>query len=151
MNKNTLRAGFVAVVLAGGLIVTTGSASADSGCGPGVTAKTSQRMVTNPLTGKQEMGTVTECPDVKISAGVTVVSSVTPGVGVDFRDDNGNRTSSGLSSRDQFKYLGLKKVGKGEDGMLVKVEQITQGRGGWGELYIGWVPMKYTARPDLLV
>lgn len=149
VKKGAVTAGAVAILLTGGLLVTAPAAAADSACGPGVSGVSIKRMVKNPLTGQMEMGTVTECPDVKVSSGARIVSSVTPGVGVDFRDDNGRRTGSGLSNRDQFQYLGATKTGDGEDGALVKVRQITQGVGGWGDLYEGWIPVKYTARPDI--
>ena len=81
--------------------------------------------------------------------GIDTVSSVTPSVGVDFRDDHGNRTSSGLSNRDQFEYLNARRQGRSGDGMLIKVRQITHGKGGWGPLYTGWIPVKYTQLPSM--
>jgi hypothetical protein len=76
-------------------------------------------------------------------------SAVTPAVGVDFRDDHGNRTTSGISNRDQFEYLGVQREGKNGDGTLIKVRQLTNGRGGWGKLYTGWIPVKYTQLPSM--
>ncbi len=148
MDKNILRAGFVAVVLMGGLLVTTTAATADTACGPGGEAEVTQETVRNPVTGAMELGTVTTCPDVTTFR-TTVISSVTPAVGVDFRNDDGDRTASGLSSHDQFRFLHLTKEGKGGDGLLIKVRQTTQGKGGWGPLYEGWIPAKYTQIPSM--
>lgn len=89
--------------------------------------------------------TVTDAPD--ITRGHGTVSSVTPSSGVVFRDENGNRTNSGLSPRDKFMYVGQKMQGKGNDGTLILVKQITKGVGGWGPLYLAWIPVKYTANP----
>lgn len=149
MNKKTIAAGAAAVAIAG-TIGLAGTASADSQCGPGATAKVHYENRVNPQTGKTERAKITECPDVVVSGGQgTSISSVTPGVGVDFRDDNGNRTSSGLSNQDQFEYLNAKKPGKNGDGTLIKVKQITKGKGGWGSMYIGWIPVKYTQIPSM--
>lgn len=70
-------------------------------------------------------------------------------VSVYFRDADGNKTDSGLGPGDQFEWLGGKKMGKNGDGMLVEIRQTTTGKGGWGSLYEGWIPMKYTQTPRL--
>lgn len=89
---------------------------------------------------------VTNAPDER-GAGYGKVSSVTPSGGVDFRDVNGDRTSSGLSPADRFQYVGQKRKGKNGDGPLILVKQLTHGKGGWGPLYLAWIPVKYTADP----
>lgn len=135
--RNALAAGFVTVALAGGLLVAAPAALAAS-C---ETGRTKEVTITNPVTGREETGTVTECPTgAKVGS---VIGFVTPAVGVDFRDDNGNRTASGMSPYDQFQYLGQTKAGKNGDGTLIKVRQLTKGKGGWGSLYEGWIPVKY--------
>lgn len=91
--------------------------------------------------------TVTNAPD--ITRGHGSISSVTPSSGVVFRDGNGNRTTSGLSPRDKFMYVGQKMEGKNGDGTLILVKQMTKGVGGWGPLYLAWIPVKYTANPEL--
>jgi len=70
-------------------------------------------------------------------------------VAVDFRDQNGNRTNSGMGAEDQFEWLGGRKPGKNGDGMLIEVKQTTTGKGGWGSLYQGWIPVKYTQIPSM--
>lgn len=147
VKKSVVASGAVTVVLAGGLLVTAPAASADS-CGPGQTARSTTQEVKNPLTGEMEKGTVTECVKADEFTGKTI-SFVTPAVGVDFRDDNGNRTASGLSSNDQFEYLGEKRAGVNGDGTLIRIRQITTGKGGWGSRYEGWIPVKYTSVPSL--
>jgi hypothetical protein len=72
-----------------------------------------------------------------------------PTVSVAFRDEHGNRTGSGMSASDQFEWLGGKKMGKDGDGMLIEVRQLTKGRGGWGDRYTGWIPVKYTQIPAM--
>lgn len=134
--KTALKAAAASAVLAGTLVVAAPAAMADS-CPVG-----------------QEMtawgcGTVEDHPEQNESRGISTISSVKPSVGVDFRDANGNRTASGLSSRDQFKWLGETMPGNGTDGPLIKVEQISKNSGGWGPLYIGWIPVKYTQAPSL--
>jgi hypothetical protein len=100
----------------------------------------------------QEM-TVMGCATVKnyddetIRQGTGSTSFVT--VDVDFRDNDGNRTSSGMSNQDQFEWLGGKKPGKNGDGMLIEVKQISTGKGGWGSLYQGWIPVKFTSAPRM--
>lgn len=117
---------------AGGL--TVGGASAVGHCSPG-----------QVVTGFG-CGTVKEtAPDE--TRGGTITTAVT--FDVNFRDDNGDRTSSGLGANDQFHYLGAKKMGKNGDGMLIKVKQTTTGQGGWGSLYEGWIPVKYTQLPSM--
>ena len=69
--------------------------------------------------------------------------------GVDLRDGNGNRTTSGLGPDDQFEWLGGKKPGKNGDGTLIEVKQVTTGKGGWGPLYEGWIPVKFTQIPSM--
>lgn len=99
--------------------------------------------------------TVFGCAEVQHYEGETVqrgtgkISAVTPSQGVTLRDKNGNRTGSGLSNQDQFEWLGGKKPGKNGDGVLIEVKQITQGKGGWGSDYIGWIPVKYTQAPQM--
>lgn len=88
---------------------------------------------------------VTTAPDE--STGTGTISAVT--VNVSFRDEGGNKTGSGISTEDQFQWLGQKKPGKNGDGTLIKVKQITHGKGGWGPLYEGWIPVKFTQAPAL--
>ncbi|MER6605754.1 hypothetical protein ABT282_07515 [Streptomyces sp. NPDC000927] len=148
MNTNTKRAAAVtaaAVAITGSALVT--SASADSACGPGVEAKVSQRMVHNPASGKREMGTVTECPDTSTRSTGGTISSITPSEGVDFRNNNGFKTGSGLSNRDRFRYLGETRTFNGE--VMIRVKQITSGMGGYGSLYEGWIPVRFTANPSM--
>ncbi|MCP9209510.1 hypothetical protein [Streptomyces cucumeris] len=129
MNKSTaLKAAAASAVLAGSLAIGAPAASA-AGCPEGQV--------------KTSMG----CG--KTSKGTNSISSVTPAVGVDFRDASGNRTSSGLSNSDQFEWLGGKMTGKGDDGMLIEVRQVTHDMGGWGPLYQGWIPVKYTQLPGM--
>lgn len=134
--KNAAAASLAAVSLAGGLLAAAPAASAAPCDGQSVSVS-----VTDPATGDKRQGTATSCTEAGQIG--SVIGFVTPAVGVDFRDDNGNRTTSGLSPRDQFKYLGQRKVGINGDGTLIKVRQITQGMGGWGDLYEGWIPEKY--------
>lgn len=89
---------------------------------------------------------VTTAPD-EVKQGTNVNSAVT--VDVDFRDAQGNRTSSGMGNEDQFQWLGGKKPGKNGDGALIQVRQLTRGQGGWGPLYEGWIPVKYTQIPSM--
>ena len=89
---------------------------------------------------------VTHYPD-ELKDGDTGIISA-PSVSVAFRDESGNRTGSGMSKWDQFKWLGGKKPGKNGDGTLIEVEQITKGKGGWGSRYRGWIPVKYTQAPE---
>jgi hypothetical protein len=79
--------------------------------------------------------------------GGSTTSAVT--VPVDFRDADGNRTSSGLGVNDQFHWLGGKKQGKNGDGLLIEIRQTTHGGGGWGPLYEGWIPVKFTQIPSM--
>ncbi|MFE0472539.1 hypothetical protein ACFW2V_13085 [Streptomyces sp. NPDC058947] len=90
---------------------------------------------------------VTDYEDETVQQGTGSHSAVT--VDVTFRDDQGNRTTSGMSSQDQFEWLGGKKPGKNGDGMLIEVKQISRGKGGWGPLYQGWIPVKYTHIPRM--
>jgi hypothetical protein len=85
-------------------------------------------------------------PDEK-RQGTGTISAVT--VDVDFRNGDGERTNSGISTEDQFEWLGGKKPGRDGDGELIEVRQITQGKGGWGPLYQGWIPVKYTQIPQM--
>lgn len=91
--------------------------------------------------------TVTHHPDEENRRDTGITSAVT--VNVSFRDNHGNKTDSGISTEDQFKWLGGKKLGKNGDGMLIEVEQTTEGKGGWGSLYQGWIPVKYTQIPSM--
>lgn len=88
-------------------------------------------------------------PDQSSSSGTNIRSSITPAGGVDFRDSRGNRTGSGISNEDQFEWLGGKKPGKNGDGTLIEVKQVTHGKGGWGPLYQGWIPVKFTQLPSM--
>ena len=118
-------------VLAGGAVAGVG---ATTHCNPG-------EVLIGGSCGKVT-GTM---PDETRGTGVT--SAVT--VDVDFRDTNGNRTNSGISTQDQFEWLGGKKQGKGGDGTLIEVKQITHGKGGWGPAYKGWIPVKFTQIPGM--
>lgn len=131
--KTALKAAAASAALAGSLLVIAPAASAAS-CPSGQVA----------IAGG--CGTVVgTLPDQ--SHGTT--GSVVPEVGVDFRDEHGHRTGSGLSNQDQFRYLDQKKDGLNGDGTLIKVRQTTKGKGGWGELYEGWIPVKYTQLPKM--
>lgn len=90
---------------------------------------------------------VTQYPDETIRQDTGKRSAVV--VNVSFRDANGHKTNSGISTEDQFVWLGGKKQGKNGDGMLIEVEQVTHGKGGWGPLYRGWIPAKYTQLPSM--
>lgn len=92
-------------------------------------------------------GNVTTAPDESHRRGTGSTSAVT--TAVTFRDARGNRTGSGLGIEDQFEWLGSKKQGKNGDGPLIEVRQITHGKGGWGPLYEGWIPAKYTQIPSM--
>lgn len=93
-------------------------------------------------------GKVTQTvPDETIRRGTGTISATT--VNVDFRDENGNRTSSGMGTGDQFEWLGGRKPGKNGDGTLIEVKQTTTGKGGWGDRYEGWIPAKYTQIPSM--
>lgn len=128
----------VAAKIAAGVLVaggaTVGGVSASTHCPP-----------TQVVTGFG-CGTVTETVPGETRGG-SITSAVT--VAVDFRDDNGDRTSSGLGAHDQFQYLGAKKQGRNGDGLLIKVRQTTRGQGGWGSLYEGWIPARWTQIPGM--
>jgi hypothetical protein len=137
-----------AIIATAGVAGATSASAADN-CPPG------QEQVA--AFGKTQCGTVTEIPDPpnQNQTGETggqadsTTSSVTPSVGVILRDDNGALTTSGLSNRDQFEYLGEKMDGKHGDGTLIKIRQTSTGMGGWGELREGWIPVKYTQLPTM--
>ena len=141
MNKKTIAAGAAAVALTGSLAF-AGTAAADS-CKPGQ-VKTAYGCgdVTGEIKGEQGKST-----------GIT--SFVTPAVGVDFRDENGNKTGSGFYPANAFEYLGKKKHGKNGDGTLILVRQMTKAddgavtQSGYGTLYKGWIPVKYTQLPSM--
>lgn len=135
MNKKTIAVGAAAAAIAGTIALGGAASAADCPAGQQMTVR--------------GCGTVTTYPDETRSSETGTSSFVTPAVGVDFRDDNGNRTSSGLSNQDQFVWLGGKKPGKNGDGTLIQVKQTTHGKGGWGSLYIGWVPLKYVSGPEM--
>lgn len=116
---------------AGGL--TVGGVSATEHCSPG-------QVLTS-----FGCGTVTATAPDTVRGGTGITSATT--VNVDFRDSRGNRTTSGISTQDQFEWLGGKKQGKDGDGTLIEVQQTTEHKGGWGPLYKGWIPMKYTQAP----
>jgi len=141
MNKKTIAAGAAAAALAG-TIALGGTAVADD-CKPGQ-VKTAYGCgdVTGEIKGEQGKST-----------GIT--SFVTPAVGVDFRDEAGNKTGSGFYPANAFEYLGKKKQGKNGDGTLILVRQLTRDdpgtvtQSGYGTLYRGWIPEKYTQAPEL--
>lgn len=142
MNKKTIAAGAAAVALTGSLAF-AGTAAADS-CKPGQ-VKTAYGCgdVTGEIKGEQGKST-----------GIT--SFVTPAVGVDFRDEDGNKTGSGFYPANGFEYLGKKKHGKNGDGTLILVRQLTKAQdgnavtqSGYGTLYKGWIPVKYTQIPSM--
>lgn len=151
MNKKTAAASLAATVaLTGTLFVLSPAAQAAGPCPSGQKAVVSYEQRHNPVSGKTERATITECkPEVTGDGRAGAVSSVKPAVGVDFRDDEGNRTASGLSPRDEFQYMGMKREGKNGDGTLILVKQLTQGKGGWGPVYFAWIPVKYTVDPSL--
>lgn len=135
--KSALKAAVAGVALAGSLAVAAPAASA-------TTCAKDQVVIGG------QCGTVTSTlPDETRGSRITTGIRQDMTTGVTFRDDNGNRTSSGMAVKDQFNFLGPKKMGRNGDGMLVKVKQITKGQGGWGDLYIGWIPVKYTMAPQL--
>jgi hypothetical protein len=141
MNKKTLAAGAAAVALTGSLAF-AGTASADS-CKPGqVQTAYGCGDVTGEIKGEQGKST-------------GIRSFVTPAVGVDFRDEDGNKTGSGFYPANSFEYLGKKKHGKNGDGVLILVRQETKQdsptvvQSGYGTLYKGWIPVKYTQAPEM--
>jgi len=141
MNKKTIAAGAAAAALAG--TIALGGAAAASDCKPGqVKIAGGCGNVTGEIKGEQGRST-----------GIT--SFVTPAVGVDFRDENGNKTGSGFYPANAFEYLGKKKHGKNGDGTLILVRQLTRQDGpgitqsGYGNLYKGWIPVKYTQAPSM--
>jgi len=142
MHKTSIAAGAAAIALTGSLAL-AGTASADS-CKPGqVQTAYGCGDVTGEIKGEQGKST-----------GIT--SFVTPAVGVDFRDENGNKTGSGFYPANGFEYLGKKKHGKNGDGTLILVRQMTKSQdgasitqSGYGNLYKGWIPVKYTQLPSM--
>lgn len=142
MNKKTIAAGAAAAALAGTIAI-GGTASASS-C-PSGQVKTAYGCgtVTGEVKGEQGHPTGT-------------TSFVTPAVGVDFRDEDGNKTGSGFYPANAFEYLGKKKQGKNGDGTLILVRQMTKAndgasitQSGYGNLYKGWIPVKYTQVPEM--
>lgn len=142
MNKKTIAAGAAAAALAG--TIALGGTAMASDCKPGQ-VKTAYGCgdVTGEVKGEQGEST-----------GIT--SFVTPAVGVNFRDENGTKTSSGFYPVNGFEYLGKKKAGKNGDGTLILVRQMTKSadgssvtQSGYGSLYKGWIPVKYTQLPSM--
>lgn len=141
MNKTSIAAGAAAIALTGSLAL-AGTASADS-CKPGQ-VKTAYGCgdVTGEIKGEQGKST-------------GIRSFVTPAVGVDFRDEDGNKTGSGFYPANSFEYLGKKKQGKNGDGVLILVRQETKQdspmvvQSSYGTLYKGWIPVKYTQIPSM--
>lgn len=141
MNKKTIAAGAAAAALAG--TIALGGVASASGC-PSGQVKTAMGCgtVTGEVKGEQGFHT-----------GIT--SFVTPSVGVDFRDEAGNKTGSGFYPANAFEYLGKKKHGKNGDGTLILVRQLTRAddgsvtQSGYGSLYKGWIPEKYTQAPEM--
>jgi len=141
MNKKTIAAGAAAAALAG-TIALGGTAAADS-CKPGqVQTAYGCGDVTGEIKGEQGKPT-------------GIRSFVTPAVGVDFRDEDGNKTGSGFYPANSFEYLGKKKQGKNGDGVLILVRQETKQdsptvvQSGYGTIYKGWIPVKYTQIPSM--
>ncbi|AYD81185.1 hypothetical protein SEA_JUSTBECAUSE_16 [Streptomyces phage JustBecause] len=141
MNKKTIAAGAAAAALAG-TIALGGTAAADS-CKPGqVQTAYGCGDVTGEIKGEQGSPT-------------GIRSFVTPVVGVDFRDEDGNKTGSGFYPANSFEYLGKKKQGKNGDGVLILVRQETKQdsptvvQSGYGTIYKGWIPVKYTQIPSM--
>lgn len=139
--KNIAKAAVVATALTGSLIAGTASASALD-CKPGQVKVMGQ------------CGTVTG-EDKRQGRSTGITSFVTPSVGVDFRDNNGNKTGSGFYPANAFEYLGRKMHGKNGDGTLILVRQLTKAddgsvtQSGYGNLYTGWIPVKYTQIPSM--
>lgn len=142
MNKKTIAAGAAAAAIAG-TIALGGTASATD-CKPGQ-LKTAYGCgdVTGEIKGEQGHPTGT-------------TSFVTPSVGVDFRDELGRKTGSGFYPANGFEYLGRKKHGINGDGTLILVRQMTRAKdgpsvtqSGYGTLYMGWIPVKYTQLPSM--
>jgi hypothetical protein len=141
MNKKTIAAGAAAAALAG--TIALGGSAAASDCKPGQVKIMGQcGNVTGEIKGEQGRHT-------------GISSFVTPTVGVDFRDEAGNKTGSGFYPANAFEYLGRKKQGKNGDGTLILVRQLTKAddgtvtQSGYGSLYKGWIPVKYTQAPGL--
>lgn len=141
MNKKTIAAGAATLALTGSLAFAGTAAASD--CKPGQVKVMGQcGDVTGEIKGEQGRET-----------GIT--SYVTPAVGVDFRDEAGNKTGSGFYPVNLFEYLGKKKHGKNGDGTLILVRQLTRDdpgtvvQSGYGDLYRGWIPVKYTQAPEL--
>jgi hypothetical protein len=141
VNKKTIAAGAAAAALAGTLVM--GGTAAASDCKPGQVKIMGQcGDVTGEIKGEQGVET-------------GINSFVTPAVGVDFRDENGNKTGSGFYPVNAFEYLGKKKQGINGDGTLILVRQLTRQdpgtvvQSGYGSLYRGWIPVKYTQAPEL--
>lgn len=151
MNKKTTAASVAAAVaLTGSLFVLAPSATAAGPCKAGEKVVISYEQRYNPTNGKTERAKITECKsEITGNGQAGAISSVKPAVGVDFRDDEGNRTASGLSPRDEFQFMGMKREGKNGDGTLILVKQLTEGKGGWGPVYFAWIPVKYTVDPTL--
>ncbi|QBZ71918.1 hypothetical protein SEA_KRADAL_19 [Streptomyces phage Kradal] len=149
MNKKTIAAGAAAVAIAS-TIGLAGTASADSQCGPGATAKVHYENRVNPQTGKTERAKITECPDVKVSGdqGITTSAPAAGTGGLIFRDANGRDLGSGIGEEDQFEWYGQKKT-LADGTVLIYVKQSTRGGGGWGSLYSGWVRAQFTQAPVL--
>lgn len=142
MNKKTIATTAAAAALAG--TVALGGVASASSC-PSGQVKTAYGcgQVTGEIKGEQGHPT-------------GISSFVTPAVGVDFRDENGNKTGSGFYPANAFEYLGKKKHGKNGDGTLILVRQMTKAQdgasitqSGYGNLYKGWIPAKYTQIPSM--
>src|ERR1044072_6938 len=141
MNKTSIAAGAAAIALTGSLAL-AGTASADS-CKPGQ-VKTAYGCgdVTGEIKGEQGKST-------------GIRSFVTPAVGADFRHEDGHKAGPGFYPANSFEYLGKKKQGKNGDGVLILVRQETKQdsptvvQSGYGTLYKGWIPVKYTQIPSM--
>lgn len=141
VNKKTIAAGAATAALAGTLVM--GGTAAASDCKPGQVKIMGQcGDVTGEIKGEQ-------------GAHTGITSFVTPAVGVDFRNENGVKTGSGFYPANAFEYLGRKKHGINGDGTLILVRQLTRAddgtvtQSGYGSLYQGWIPVKYTQAPEL--
>lgn len=137
MNKKTIAAGAAAAALAG-TIVLGGTAAASDNC-TGSQVRTAYGC-----------GTVSDDNE---GVGTTQSSPAAGTGGLIFRDGSGapaidsDGNQSGIGERDRFDWSGEKRVVGGT--VLIFVKQTTQGGGGWGSLYSGWVKAEFTQAPVL--
>ena len=117
-----------ASALAATTLVFVPSASA-SNCGPGET----------PVTVNGQSGCASDQYD-QISG--MPASWTKPWGGVAFRDKNGVKTASGMSVNDQFTFSFADSCAHFNGERMAWVTQTTQGKGGWGTRYSGYIPTR---------